>query len=104
MTNFIVFDRDGKRVQRNGVLQPGDRLTIPISLMDSGQRSAISLMDANAPPSREQLQTMRDERNRRLESAWRGDAAQDGPKPSAELSREEALAARDRRLSDMWKH
>ncbi|MDA9521300.1 hypothetical protein XI06_13190 [Bradyrhizobium sp. CCBAU 11434] len=103
-TNFIVLDRNGKRVQRNGVLQNGDRLTVPISLMDGGQRGALSLLDANSPPTRDQLQSLRDERDRRLENAWRNDAAREAPTPSADMSRDQARAERNRRISDMWKH
>ncbi|MCK1391694.1 hypothetical protein [Bradyrhizobium sp. 1] len=104
MTNdSIVYDKQGKRVQRaNGVLADGDRMTVPITLMDSASRTAaLTLLDSGTAPSQEQLEILRDARNRDLEHRWQGGTQQD-TQPASHSSAD-LIAARDRRVSEMWK-
>jgi len=99
-----VFDREGRRVQRNGVLVDGDKLVVRMPMMDGRTVGGAFLTDASQPPTREQLQQLRDARNTALCNAWRHPAGDNTPATSsAPQSPEQVLAHRDQRLRDAWK-
>ncbi|RXH05693.1 hypothetical protein [Bradyrhizobium guangzhouense] len=99
-----VFDKDGRRVSRAGVLADGDKLVVRMPMMDGRTIGASFLTDAAQPPSREQLQQTRDARNAAISNAWRQPSGIDAPTlPAVPQSRDEALAQRDQRLRDAWK-
>jgi hypothetical protein len=43
-----VFDRNGKRVTRNGVLQEGDRMVVKMNMMDGADPALSALLTAAA--------------------------------------------------------
>lgn len=107
-SNSIVFDKFGKRVHRTGgILEDGDRVQVPVSLMDYNRGPFVSLLDAepDAPPTDEQLADLRDARDARIRDAWKTPSSDTEIKPHSETTKstEQLLDERDRRVSDMWK-
>ncbi|UVO28342.1 hypothetical protein [Bradyrhizobium arachidis] len=103
MNDTHVVDKNGQRVQRaNGILLDGDHLVVKMRVMDGVPRPGLFMTDTAQPPTREQLQQMRDTRNAALSNAWRQPVGRDASPPIAQ-SRDEALALRDQSLRDAWR-
>lgn len=134
-----VTDKYGKRVRRDGVLQDGDRMTVPMRMMDAANpalAAAAALADAvkrneqfdarghhrpgfvGAGDVYDAADKAREARDAGIANAWRNPppvivedvavkpAAIVPPTASNEqlfAARDQAVAERDRRISDAWK-
>lgn len=108
-THDAIFDKNGKRVLRaNSIMEDGDRLVVAMRMMDAAQTLSVSLCDARqeGPPTRDQLEDMREARIAALCDRWRDPAADTQIKPPAQSdkTKEQLLDERDRRLENAWRN
>lgn len=104
-----IFDKNGKRVLRsNMIIEDGDRLVVAMRLMDAAPSCSATLSNAeqNGPPTRDQLEDLREARIAALCDRWRDPDAGTLIKPSApsDKTKEQLLDERDRRLENAWRN
>ena len=93
MNDHQIIDRNGNRVTRNGVLADGDRLVVPLRLMDAADPALVAAAAlADAVKRNEQFDALRGHRP--------GFIAHDAP-TSATIDK--ALTDRDARLTNAWR-
>lgn len=131
--DYSITDKYGRRTRRDGTVQSGDTLHVPIKFMDSDNPALIAamaaaqtakrveqfdashadhrpgfrLMDAGATTTSEQR---RSERDAKLADAWKRprpviDQATGHHAPPAKTTptHDELIATRDRRLEGAWR-
>ncbi|OSI65452.1 hypothetical protein [Bradyrhizobium canariense] len=108
-THDTIFDKNGKRVLRsNMIIEDGDRLVVAMRMMDTAQPLSVSLCDTrqDGPPTRDELEDMREARIAALCDRWRDPAPDTQIKPSAQSdkTKEQLLDERDRRLENAWRN
>jgi hypothetical protein len=113
--DFDVIDKYGKRVRRNGILEDGDCIRVPMTLMDAA--NSLALRDASAQLESHQLSAFADAVNggmsladaiakaKGLKRIEQFDARGHRPGPLTTINSASAAAhaARDARISDAWR-
>lgn len=108
-THDTIFDKNGKPVRRaNNVIENGDKLVVAMRMMDAAPPLSVSLSDTrqDGPPTRDQLEGMREARIAALCDRWRDPSAGTHVKPStqSDKTKEQLLDERDRRLENAWRN
>lgn len=115
--NYTIIDKDGKRREggRGKILRDGERIVVPVSLMDhttvalhdgmgraSGSKPGYVFSGGESlSPSDTKLQDARDEYAARLTNAWRNPTtSQEAPVADAD---QDALSAYETRLVNAWR-